>query len=82
VGRSVRRELFSHLPERGIFRFNQFYQGLVATITVGVKGLNHPLEQSNAGVSTGKKSLSSVNPVPDGKRKKLTDSLGPMNSID
>jgi len=29
--------------------------GPVATMTVGVKGLNHPLEQSNAGVSTGKK---------------------------
>jgi len=27
-------------------------------MTVGVKGLNHSLEQSNAGVSTGKKTLS------------------------
>jgi hypothetical protein len=32
--------------------------GPVATMTVGVKGLNHSLEQSNAGVSTGKKTLS------------------------
>ncbi|MDD3464910.1 MAG: hypothetical protein PHH07_05450 [Candidatus Cloacimonetes bacterium] len=56
--------------------------GPVATMTVGVKGLNDSLEQSNAGVSTGKKTLSSVNPVPDGNRKKLTDSLGPMNLID